>query len=149
MATPTYVPLATTTVTSDSSVTFSSIPATYRDIIIVVRGNLSGAADVYLRFNGDSGNNYSFVQMAGPVGSSAATLSFAQISNTGAGEFSAIASVMDYSATDKHKTFLSRSNGDIVRAWACRWANTNAINQIEIATTSTWTTATLSLYGVN
>lgn len=151
MPTPTYIPLATQNLTSAASVTFSSIPATYRDIIIVVRGSITSAGDVWMRFNGDSGSNYTFVQMAGngsSASSSSGSQTFGQISNTGSGEIAAIASVMDYSATDKHKTILSRNTGDIVRAWAVRWANTAAINQIQVSAASSFSTATISLYGI-
>jgi len=61
--TDTYRPLATITLGSTaSSITFSSIPATYRDLIIV--GNPLGA-EAAARFNGDSGSNYNGVQMWG------------------------------------------------------------------------------------
>jgi hypothetical protein len=57
MPTPTYTPLATVTLgTTAASVTFSSIPATYRDLIFVLSG-LGGSANITLRYNGDSGSN--------------------------------------------------------------------------------------------
>ena len=44
MPTPTYTPLATVTLgTSAASVTFSSIPATYRDLILIFDGTGSGS----------------------------------------------------------------------------------------------------------
>jgi hypothetical protein len=161
MPTNTYTALATVTLGgSDSSITFASIPATYRDLILVINGSTTGNADYGLRFNGDSGANYSFVYMGGN-GSSAASGS-----NTAnqivldayfwrSSEISTnIAQVMDYSATDKHKTVLSRNNvaGGGVDAFASRWANTAAITSVEvfIATggQSFATGTTLSLYGV-
>jgi len=65
-------------------------------------------------------------------------------------------SIMDYSATDKHKSTLirsrsSRDNGDTdTTAGAGRWANTNAVNQIKFYLTSGSFAAgsTFSLYGV-
>ena len=37
--TPTYIPLATTTLGSASnSITFNSVPATYRDLIVIIDG---------------------------------------------------------------------------------------------------------------
>jgi hypothetical protein len=154
MPTPTYTPLATVTLgSSASSVTFSSIPATYRDLILVFDGTISNAVDIYLRFNSDSGSNYSFVQMSGngsTTASSSGTITYGQISNSASGRVTAIAQLMDYSATDKHKTFLSRQTNDPVRAWAVRWANTSAINTMLLAVASGTISSgsVISLYGV-
>ena len=79
MPTPTYTPLATVTLgTAASSVTFSSIPATYRDLILVVNATTSADGIPSLRFNGDSGNNYSEhgLSSTGSVIGSGATSSF-------------------------------------------------------------------------
>jgi len=72
MPTPTYTPLATVTLGSTAaSVTFSSIPATYRDLILIITAQRTGSpVNVGMRFNGDSGSNYSSVFMTG-TGSSA------------------------------------------------------------------------------
>jgi hypothetical protein len=63
-----------------------------------------------------------------------------------------IAQIMDYSATDKHKTFLVRSNttANNVAAHAVRWANTAAITTVAVeAISTTWAVGTtLNLYGV-
>jgi len=162
MPTTTYTPLATVTLGgSDASITFSSIPATYRDLIMVINGSTTANADFGLRFNGDSGGNYSFVYMGGN-GSSAASGS-----NTGESQVvldayfwrssersTAIIQIMDYSATDKHKTVLSRNSvaGGGVDAFANRWASTSAINAVEVRVStggqSFATGTTLSLYGV-
>ena len=60
----TYVAIATTTVGSGgaSNFDFTSIPATYDDLLLHIssRSNRSAALDYWnLRFNNDSGNNYS------------------------------------------------------------------------------------------
>ena len=158
MPTPTYTPLATVTLGSTaSSVTFSSIPATYRDLIVVWDGTISSPSSttISFRFNGDTGANYSSVYM---FGSGASTASGTNLPNGMAfqqgagGVINAIATVMDYSATDKHKTWLSRSNStaDLVMAWAGRWANTAAITSVAlIPSSSTFASGnTFSLYGV-
>jgi hypothetical protein len=60
--------------------------------------------------------------------------------------------IMDYSATDKHKTALSRSNnaGVVVSAHAGRWANTSAVTSINIEAIGLLyqSGSTFSLYGV-
>jgi hypothetical protein len=48
---------------SQASVTFSSIPATYRDLVLVVRGRMTGAVtseNVHIQFNSDTAANYNF-----------------------------------------------------------------------------------------
>jgi hypothetical protein len=160
-----YIALATTTLGSSSgSVTFSSIPTSVsgvalRDLIVVVAGTTTSAVGVALRFNSDSGSNYSYVLMDG-FGSGAGSSSASGSDNAmnmgviGNGQSNVIYQVMDYSATDKHKSALNRTNAlswGGVRAGAGRWANTNAINTVQVLTMGANTFSsgtTFSLYGV-
>ena len=154
MPTPTYTPLATVTLGSfASSVTFSSIPATYRDLVLVADGTAS-AENFFVRFNGDA-SNYTRVGMVGR--SAGASLSFSD-STSYAFVFETfqtnnIMHIMDYSATDKHKTYLVRINRgeNPVHASAHRYASTSAITSLAVigdagATMSTGTT--LNLFGI-
>jgi len=69
-----------------------------------------------------------------------------------------ISSIMDYSATDKHKTVISRFNrvggdatsADGTGAVAVRWADTSAITSIVIFPTANTLASgsTFSLYGI-
>lgn len=70
----TYEPIATTTLGSAaSSITFSSIPATYTDLrIVLVTNGVTSGVNAFCRFNSDSGTNYSFTSLYG-IGSSAGT----------------------------------------------------------------------------
>jgi hypothetical protein len=159
MPTPTYTPLATVTLGSTTlSVTFSSIPATYRDLIIVFDGSTTAtSAGGTLRYNGDSANNYSFVAMFGTgssAGSDLNTTTNSSIFNftTTTSKSTSVVQIMDYSATDKHKTALSRSgqaNGYVL-AYANRWANTAAITSVEVSVNAGNYAAgsTFSLYGI-
>ena len=63
----TYVALATSTLgTAASSVTFSSIPGTYTDLVLVCNFiNTIGQTDHGVRFNGDTASNYSRTQLYG------------------------------------------------------------------------------------
>lgn len=154
-------PLANITLSSSAStVTFSSISGSYRDLLLVVSANTSVTTDNAFRVNSDSGSNYSTVVMYG-TGSSAASSSdsgsygFVGYSNTT--EYAAqITHFMDYSATDKHKTIISRYGpaGNYVIARAARWASTSAITSITLyAGTPGGTTftsgSTFALYGVS
>jgi hypothetical protein len=162
MPTNTYTPLATVTLGgSDASITFASIPATYRDLILVINGSTTGNADFGLRFNGDSGANYSFVYMGGNGSGTASGANSGETQVVLDAYFwrstersNLVAQIMDYSATDKHKTVLSRNSvaSGGVDAFANRWANTAAITSVEVRVStggqSFATGTTLSLYGV-
>jgi hypothetical protein len=161
MPTATYTPLGNATLaTAASSLTFSSIPTTpYRDLILVI-DNVSTSANSQFnfRFNSDTGANYSNVYT---LGASDGVTSFTdanetqgRLGNIGTSPGNHILQVLDYSATDKHKSLLMRSN--IVGAsqtWMSftRWASTTAVTSIRIFV-GTGTTmpagATFSLYGV-
>lgn len=67
MATPTYTPIASITLTgSASSVEFTSIPQTFRDLLLVSRGIASSSIQYPLyRFNNDTSNVYFYVQARG------------------------------------------------------------------------------------
>jgi len=155
MATPTYVALATTTLSgTTASVTFSSIPATYRDLVII--GNFDGNnsnAVLEITFNGVT-TNQSGVRMYGigsGSGSSDTTASDAIQGAVGLTRANAIVQIFDYSATDKHKTVLMRSDqaDRITLASAGRWAQTTAINSVGLTTNSLFNAgSTFSLYGI-
>lgn len=157
MPTPTYDLLDSTTLSSSaSSVTFSSIDQSYRDLIVVVSGtNATGAQTLRFQANGDTGSNYNSVRMDGN-GSSASSLALSaqdnvQLAVFGTTQAVAITHIMDYSATDKHKTLLARGDraDDRTRATAGRWASTSAITSITLYGSNSYNfDATFSLYGV-
>jgi hypothetical protein len=156
MPTPTYTPLANLTLgSSASTVTFSSISQAYRDLVIVLSGTTSVDTTINIRFNSDSGSNYSYVQMFGNgsvAGSGANTVTsiFSAVLRTTMGND--VVQIMDYSATDKHKSVLIRRNhaGADTVASAERWANTSAITSISLVTGSgTYNSGTsFALYGI-
>ena len=151
MPTPTYTPLATVTLgTTASSVTFSSIPATYRDI--VVSSELIGSFGGRMRFNSDSGTNYPRVLMYA-TGSAASTENGFIVEQSPSGNDMNLIQIMDYSANDKHKTVLirqSEANLGNVTATAARWANTAAVTSITFLLVGGNLQAgtTISLYGI-
>lgn len=165
MATPTYDPIASTTLSSSASiVTFSSIPSDYRDLIIVadkVRAVLSGRT-FFMRINGSTSGIYNLVYMLGngSTASSAATSGdtrhrlypFSHPAVPGQEPTYRI-QLMDYSVTDKHKSGLVRTdNWDAATiAYATRWADTSAITSVSFAMDSgdIAAGATFALYGVS
>lgn len=158
MPTATYIALANTTLSSNvSTVTFGSIPNTYRDLVLVINGRTPDGTNgaVRMRFNSDTTDaNYSRVFMLGSGSGtqSAATNGHFFFDLYEGDPQTTIFHIMDYSATDKHKTILGRWQGQLsyVVASANRWANTNAITTIQIAPNSfnLQSGTTLSLYGI-
>lgn len=155
-----YVALANITLGSAaSSVTFSSIPATFRDLVVVVNGAASNNLTPRIRLNSDSGSNYSYVLMggdgSGPFSATATDTSARAGANTttnGNRVFQTY-QLMDYSATDKHKTILARANEEnAAGTWAVanRWANTAAVTTVQVFTTANnfASGATFALYGI-
>jgi hypothetical protein len=164
MPTPTYDLIASSVLTFNApDLSFTSISASYRDLVLVaeiVDAATFAAPNFRLNFNSDTGANYNMVNMAGN-GSTATSSALtgqtsiiletvATIPENGRGVF--IVNVLDYSATDKHKTILSRGNSATtgVNAIAARWANTAAISTIGISTnTGRFATgSTFYLYGI-
>ena len=135
---------------SASSVTFSSIDQSYRDLVLVcsVRSSNANSMIMLLRMNGDSGSNYKWVNMEGDGSNATSVTDFAgsgqqsiwlsandQTAN-GSTPNTVIVQFMDFSATNKHKTILQRSNNAATSggtyAGAGRWANTAAVTSITL-----------------
>jgi hypothetical protein len=151
----TYEKIATTTVNSGTSVTLSSIPATYTDLVLVVAGNNTAPTDLRVRFNGDTGSNYYVMVMFADGGSTRS--SFAEINQTSFyGSFdvnsNAVYNILDYTATNKTKSNLVRTNlpGYYTMAYCQLWNSTSAINSIQCYVTSgAYTTnVVFTLYGI-
>jgi hypothetical protein len=161
MPTPTYTPLANLTLgAAASAITFGSIPATYRDLICVASAAGSTTLQGRIRFNGDTGSNYNYTQISGS-GSSVTTVAAANQSSgflsivaqaTTTGSLQMNINIMDYSATDKHTTIISRADqaANGTEAFTNRWANTAAVTSVQILTsTGNWAAgSTFALYGV-
>ena len=153
-----YIPLATVTLGgSDAEIIFSGIPAIFKDLVLILDAkNTVDAQGVRVQFNDDTGNNYSYVVMYG-TGSSAAS---GAVASQGYADFGinrttttiTKAQILDYAASDKHKTILVRSDNasELTLAYANRWASTSAITKIRVfASANSFTTgSTLNLYGV-
>ena len=137
----TYEPIATSTLGSAvSSYTFTSIPSTYTDLIIVANHSTSSAAGITLTFNSDTGNNYSFTYMQGN-GSAASSN---RASNQGTMDVSyqnanalsnAIIQIQNYANGSVYKTVLSRANDAsvVTMAYVGLWRSYSAINSVKLA----------------
>lgn len=79
----TYEPIATTTLGSNQTeITFSSIPQTYTDLVLIVAGTATtGGASFYCRVNGDSSSKYCWAYLS----SNGTTVSGSTLSESSAG----------------------------------------------------------------
>lgn len=155
----TYTPIATyTAATAQTSITFSSL-GSYTDIRIVASMQDSNQYGL-LRFNSDSGSNYSRTWLYGN-GSSAVSN---RTSNATSAYWGATASgsefcintidLMNYSNSTTNKTMLVRQSqaSDAAGAYVYLWRSTSAITSIAfISATGSATIAagsTITLYGI-
>jgi hypothetical protein len=162
----TYTPIASQTLTGTaSSVTFSNIPQNFTDLVLVTNADVTSAgASINIRFNLDSGSNYSYTTMYGNGSTVASTRGSNRTSSYIAGfvapntalEHTTITHIQNYSNTTTNKTFLSRSNrasasnSPGAEALVGLWRNTSAISTIVVAPDSGSfdTGSTFNLYGI-
>lgn len=153
------VALATTTLGSTaSSVTFGSIPATYRDLRVIVNCAVTAEGNIQLQVNNDTGNNYGQLRFSGYAGSSinsTATTTTSVVTNVATGMQTSsrglnIYDIFDYAQTDKQKVILCKGyHSDELDVISARWANTSAITSVKVLAGSNFTVGTtISLYGI-
>jgi hypothetical protein len=161
-AAQTYSPIATTTLGSATgSYTFSSIPSTYTDLVLVASGLVSiNGYDCDVRVNSDTGANYSYTVLGGN-GTSAVSyrqtgVTFIRFSTYSSWSTTtpavSIMQFQNYANTSTYKTIMGRDNASVngTDATVGMWRSTSAINSITLfvqgANFSTGTTFTL--YGI-
>ena len=163
--------IATTTLsTAASSVTFSSIPSTYKHLQIrcTIQENASGIAydNLIARFNGDSASNYSRHWIVGDGGSASAfglasrtfaVCGFGVRNAVGASVFSPnIIDILDYADTNKNKTVRALAGtdwngGGSVGLLSAGWFSTSAITSIVLSLDSSLNFtqySSFALYGI-
>jgi hypothetical protein len=156
----TYTPIATTTLGSaTASYTFSSIPSTYTDLILIgsVAAN-GGNDDVKINFNGDTSTNLSATFLYGN-GTSAASARRTSVTDTeldwtgiGSNQGRIAVNIMNYANTTTYKTALSRvdfsdkgANASVVL-----WRSTAAITSVKLSLPGQLfiVGSTFTLYGI-
>ena len=163
----TYTPIASQTLGSaTASVTFSSIPQGYTDLILVSSPVSTTGSNTFmgLQYNGDTGSNYSVATLAGNGSSAVSTMFNGQtyirynyVTDPNSTSFtSLIMHVNNYSNSTTHKTTLSqltRASGGAVGIDASigLWRSTSAINRLTFIIESSNSFAsgsTFTLYGI-
>lgn len=163
----TYEPIATTTLSSTaSSYTFSSIPNTYTDLVLVVDALMTSDAGVQVRLNGEASNNtnHSRTYMVGATNYGATSGrdnndSWIGMSFWGASSGRRIIcrlNFMNYSNTTTYKPVLIRQdnpqglsagNNDTV-AQIGMYRSTSAITSIAVLSGTFGVGSTFTLYGI-
>lgn len=155
----TYEPIATTTSGAVSTVTFSSIPATYTDLRLVHSFSTSGATFT-VRFNSDTGSNYSVTLLNGN-GTAATSSRLTNDTSINLGTYYDVSSsgqdfitvdIFSYLAS-VNKTCLITGSGDLnngggdrVSRYIGLWRNTGAITSITIG--GSIRSGVTTLYGI-
>lgn len=166
--------IATTYLEStQASVTFSSIPTTYEHLQLRISSRMdhpgaSGGA-LQLRFNGDTGSNYSnhtFQTYSGTSLNADGYASFAYVyqagRNTGPNSHASIYAatiidILDYRNTNKNTTMMgmteSISSANYLSFFSALWDNTAAVTSILLFPASNngdfVADTTMTLYGLN
>ena len=161
----TYTPIASITLSNaQSSVTFSEIPQTYTNLILVCNVQLSSSGQSMLyQFNGDTATNYSLTILKGN-GTSATSTRRSNINYQLAAGWDAglptsssfatgIVNIQNYSNATTNKTSIARGSnaaGGDVTATVNLWRNTAAITSITVYTGvgNLASGSTFNLYGV-
>lgn len=172
LSNPAFESIATTTLsTNTSTITFSSIPATYKHLQVrcLVRTNRTtgDGADLKINFNSSSAT-YAFHDLSGnsssasaAAGTSDVTISLQRLAsdNTGGSNIFAgmVIDILDYQSTSKTKTVRSlggydnNGSGQISLCSGLWYATPAAITQIDLTTTATTSFkqySSFALYGI-
>lgn len=163
MAANTFVALDKITASAAATVSFTSIPATYTDLVIVANAKSSvvgsSSNNFRIQFNGDAGvgslysnsQMYSDGTLAGSArDASSPVLYMATIGQASAENAYSVINIMNYANTNVFKTVLGRGShaGSTLQAGAGLWRNTAAINRIDLFMSAATVTGTFTLYGI-
>lgn len=163
MPTPTYVPIATYTIPSAAaSYTFTSIPSTYTDLVLITTGGtVSSGQAIYAQFNSDTTTNYSDTVLIGngsAASSTRATLNGVRVlgrfvGTDGTLNANGITHIMNYANTTTFKAVLNRCNNSngtsaSVSLWRATPAAINSITLVGDGPSNILAGSTFTLYGI-
>lgn len=162
----TYTPIQVQTLSSNSkTVTFSSIPSTYTDLVLVMNYTLVKPASCKAQFNGDTNANYSYTELRGNGSAASSTRGsnqtftyFAQNVFPDTTPGNSIMYIQNYSDSSMYKTLITRTNANTgsypgSSAIVGLWRSTSAINSITLdmdGDSTYWyqSGSTFALYGI-
>lgn len=162
----TYTPIETNTFSStQTTITFSSIAGTYKDLVLICNVQRIGTAEnpsLTLRFNGDTGNNYSMTHLLGNGttassnrNSSQNMMNLSYFSMPSSNSFAPyIINIMNYANATTYKSVVSRGGaaGSGTQATVGLWRSTAAITSVTITNDGSpygmSSGSTFTLYGI-
>jgi len=156
----TYDRIATTTLsTTTATVSFTSISGSYTDLILISSAKSAGTSEtIMMRFNSDSGSNYSFTYLYGngtsALSGRASNTSFAVGGSATATDAAVnLVHIMNYSNSTTYKTVLDRRGQASLYTFTdvSLWRNTAAITSISVEPENGQSFAsgsTFTLYGI-
>jgi hypothetical protein len=163
----TYEPIATNTLGSDTvTISFTSISGSYTDLVLVTNHYMTAQCTVGIRFNSDTGSNYSFTVLTGNGTSAASSRASTQTSidtdtgvvrNPSVSNAMTIWNIQNYSNSTTYKSVVIRhtnatTDASGTSAGVGTWRNTAAITSITLLATSSVQSfksgSTFTLYGI-
>lgn len=154
----TYEPIQTLVANgSQSTITFSSIPQTYTDLVLVASGNASTGTGVIMRFNNSSATAYHYYGMYGTsseyVANAEFNLSGMNITNmypTAAEVRGSIVNIFNYTSNQSKSILINRNEPtSFVQKNVCLWTNGSAITRIDLVAGSNYDSGTrFTIYGI-
>jgi hypothetical protein len=155
---------------ASATITFSSIPSTYKHLQIRVLGRTSYAGtsdDFNIRLNGSAGTNYAEHGLSGNGGATGAFGNASQPwggstyyawlpGSTAAANLMGVSiiDIIDYQSTTKYKTIRGLAGTDAngsgqINLISSLWMSTSAVNSVSFHAAGSFTTATsIALYGI-
>jgi hypothetical protein len=166
MPTATYDKIETYTLPSNTnSYTFTSIPSTYTDLVIITSNlTCTGAYTLTAQLNSDTGSNYSWTVLSGNGTSASSLRAASQTTGLCFGAYPigmsatvpsvVVSTILNYSNTTTYKTSLSRFNTASVEVDAnvSLWRSTAAVNSVTLRSSnpagSLKTGTVFTIYGI-
>jgi hypothetical protein len=163
--TSTYEKIATHTITTNvASYTFTSIPGTYTDLVLIIgNGEHSDASQTTVQFNSDTGSNYSRTALSATGGSNTSVRATSATSLmlewngypsvNGNKDYTGVWNFMNYANTTTYKTIIGRGNSvstGVVTSVGL-WRSTSAITSIKLQPSNTsffMSYGVYTLYGI-
>ena len=151
---------ATVSGTSTNTISFTSIPATYTDLVLIADAKLDiSGQGINLTFNSDTSSSYTSTRLYGNGSAassdrqaSGAFINFA-LGSVDAGQL-IVANIMNYSNTTTYKTCLLRQNtasafvGSLVGLWRATPAAINTVTLVSGGVSKYVAGSTFTLYGI-
>ena len=145
---------------SQATITFSSIPSTYKHLQIRYSANCTATGNPIVRFNSDTGSNYAWHIVYGNGTSAAAvagaTQSFMYLGTTyqNTSVFNGgVIDILDYASSNKTKTMRAlcgaeNNSAGEVGLFSGLWNSTSAISSVTITLANFTQYSSFALYGI-